>query len=223
VRRRDFLISVLFAANTASTQAQQRPKVYRLVVVDPLNPVTDLTGDGELPYYRGFFERLRQSRFAEGRNLEISRYSGEGHFERFGDVVTEAINLKPDAIFLVSTRLLLVFKRATTTIPVVGIMVDPVRYGLAASLARPGGNITGVVHNPGSELYSKRFQLLKETVPSVAKLGFLISQAFMESIQRRTGVAQIKEAATRAGITGARKSIEPHSRAWLAKAWTGLS
>jgi putative tryptophan/tyrosine transport system substrate-binding protein len=200
VRRRDFLIGVLLAANTASTQAQQRPKVYRLVVVDPLNPVTDLTGDGELPYYRGFFERLRQSGFAEGGNLEISRYSGEGHFERLGDVVTEAINLKPDAIFLVSTRLLLVFKRATTTIPVIGIMVDPVRYGLAASLARPGGNITGVVHNPGAELYSKRFQLLKEAVPSVAKLGFLISRAFIESIQKRSGVAQIKEAATRAGI-----------------------
>lgn len=67
MRRRDFLIGVLLAAYTASTQAQQRPKVYRLVVVDPLNPVTDLTGDGELPYYRGFFERLRQIGFAEGR------------------------------------------------------------------------------------------------------------------------------------------------------------
>ena len=62
MRRRDFLIGVLLAANTASTQAQQRPKVYRLVVVDPLNPVTELTGDGELPYYRGFFKR-RKARY----------------------------------------------------------------------------------------------------------------------------------------------------------------
>ena len=74
MRRRDFLIGVLLAANTASTQAQQRPKVYRLVVVDPLNPVTDLTGDGELPYYRGFLSYLN-TRISENAPNSLCRSS----------------------------------------------------------------------------------------------------------------------------------------------------
>ncbi len=200
MRRRDFLIGLLLATNTTTTQAQQRAKVYGLAVVDPINPVTELMEDAELPYYRGFFERLRQLGFEEGRNLEISRYSGEGHFERFGDIVTEVVSLKPDVIFLVSTRLLLALRRATTSIPIVAIMADPVRYGLAANLARPGGNITGVAHNPGFDLYNKRFQLLKEAVPNVSKIAFLGSQAFIESTETRSGVAERKEAARRAGI-----------------------
>jgi putative tryptophan/tyrosine transport system substrate-binding protein len=171
VRRRDFLIGLFLAAKTEGMQAQQKPKVYRLAVVDPISPVTDFAEDGELPYYRGFFDRLRQIGFVEGRNLETYRYSGEGHFERFGEVVTEVVNLMPDVIFLVSTRLLLALKAATTSLPVVAIMVNPVRYGFAKSLVRPGRNITGVAHNPGSDLYKKRFQLLKEAVPNVPRLA----------------------------------------------------
>jgi putative tryptophan/tyrosine transport system substrate-binding protein len=200
VRRRDFLIGLLLAAKSAGTQAQQKPKVYRLAVVDPISPVTDFAEDGELPYYRGFFDRLRQIGFVEGQNLEIYRYSGEGRFERFGDVITEVVNLMPDVIFLVSTRLLLALKAATTSIPIVAIMVNPFRYGLAGSLARPGRNITGVAHNPGPDLYKKRFQLLKEAVPNVSKVGVLASQAFIKSAERRSDVAKEKAAARRAGI-----------------------
>jgi putative tryptophan/tyrosine transport system substrate-binding protein len=81
--------------------------------------------------------------FAEGRNLEVKRYSGEGHSEHFDQMVTEVINLRPDVIVVTSTRLLFTFKQATTTIPLVGVMADPVRIGLVASMSRPGGNITG--------------------------------------------------------------------------------
>ncbi len=196
MRRRDFLLGLLVTANTASAHAQQKPKVYRIAVVDSISPVADFAEDGELPYYRGFYDRLRQNGFIEGQNLEIYRYSGEGYFEHFGDVVTEAILLMPDAIFLVGNRLLLALKGATTSIPIVAIMVDPVRYGLAVSLARPGRNITGVAHDPGPDLYKKRFQLLKVAVPNVSKVGILASQAFIE----RTGVAKRKATARRAGI-----------------------
>jgi hypothetical protein len=74
-----------------------------LAIVDTINPVIELTEAAELPYYRGFFERLRQLGFAEGQNLEIKRYSGEGQSEPFGDMVSEVVNLKPDAIFVTST------------------------------------------------------------------------------------------------------------------------
>ena len=128
MKRRAFLIGLLLTITTASARAEQKAKFYRLAVVDPTNPIIELTEDGELPYYRGFFERLRQLGFAEGQNLQIKQFSGEGQSERFGDMVAEVINLKPDAVFVTSTRLLSTFKRATTTIPLVGLMGDPVRF-----------------------------------------------------------------------------------------------
>src|SRR3974390_2827163 len=122
MKRRDFLTGLLLAVTTGtSTQAQQKAKVYRLAIMDPASPITDVTA-----IYRGFFERLQQLGFAEGRNLEIKGYFGERPSERFGDMILEAISLKPDVIFVTSTRLLLKFKVATTTIPLVGLMGDPV-------------------------------------------------------------------------------------------------
>jgi hypothetical protein len=112
MKRRELLVGLLVTATTASAQAQQKGKVYRLAVVDPINPVTDITEVGELPYYRGFFEGLRELGFAEGRNLEIKRYSGEGHSERYGDMVREVVNSRPDMIFVFSTRLLIMLKEA---------------------------------------------------------------------------------------------------------------
>ena len=133
----------------------------------------------------------------EGQNLQITRYSGEGQSERFDDMVTDVVNLKPDAIFVTSTRLLFMLKRATTTIPMVGLMGDPIRYGLVASMARPGGNIAGVSVDPGMEFYDKRYELLKEAVPKAAKLGILVSRFFME---KTADGGATREAAGRAGI-----------------------
>jgi putative ABC transport system substrate-binding protein len=205
MRRRDFVVGLLLTGTTVSARAQRRAKVYRLAIVDTVNPVIELTEAGELPYYRGFFERLRQLGFAEGQNLQIKRYSGEGQSERFDDMVSEVVNLKPDAIFVTSTRLLFMLKGATTTIPLVGLMGDPIRFGLTASMARPGGNITGVSVDPGMEFYDKRYQLLKEAVPKVAKLGILISRVFLE--KTADGVA-MREAARRAGIEFILPTIE---------------
>jgi len=139
-----------------------------------MTEIIELTDDGELPYYRGFFERLRQLGFAEGQNLEIKRYSGEGRPERFGDMVSEVINHKPDAIFVTSARLLSMLKGATTTIPLVGLMGDPVRFGLVASMARPGGNITGFWWDDEG-LTGKRFELLKEVVPGTTRVGIILN------------------------------------------------
>jgi putative tryptophan/tyrosine transport system substrate-binding protein len=197
MKRRDFLVGLALTAATANVQAQQRGKNYRLVVVDPINPVADLTEAGGLPYYRGFFERLRQLGFAAGENLDVKRFSGEGNPERFANMVSEVVNLKPDLIFVFSTRLLMMFKRTTTTIPVVSVMADPVRFGLVASLARPGGNITGVAHDAGVEFYRKRYQLFKEMVPRTSKLGVLVSRPFVE---KTFGGAMVTEASRTAGI-----------------------
>ena len=68
MRRRDFVVGLLLTGTTVSARAQRRAKLYRLAVVDTVNPVIELTEAGELPYYRGFFERLRQLGFAEGQH-----------------------------------------------------------------------------------------------------------------------------------------------------------
>jgi putative ABC transport system substrate-binding protein len=128
----------------------------------------------------------------EGQNLEVKRYSGEGHSERFDGLVREAIKVKPGVIFVPSTRLLFMFKEATTTIPVVSVMADPVRVGLVASMARPGGNITGVAIDQGVDLFDKRFELLKQAVPRISKLGLLISRPWLEKTTHGAKVPSIE-------------------------------
>jgi putative ABC transport system substrate-binding protein len=135
MKRRDFLTRVLLTVTATSTQAQQKAKVYRLAVVNPIDPVSDISESGP-PYYRAFFEQLRKLGFVEERNLEVKRYSGEGHSERFDEMVAVTINLRPDVIVVTSTRLLFTFKQATTTIPLVGVMGQFVLVLLQACRAR---------------------------------------------------------------------------------------
>ena len=210
MKRRDFLTGLLFTITTiASTQAQQKAKVHRLAVVHPVDPVSELSEAGSPPM-RAFFERLRQLGFAEGQNLEVKRYSGEGHSERFDGMVREVVSVKPDVIFVPSTRLLLMFKEATATIPVVSAMADPVRVGLVASMARPGGNITGVAIDQGVDALEKRIELLKEAAPSISKLGILVSRPWWE---RMTRGAKAGEAAKGPSI----ETMSPFEFALLAR------
>ena len=108
--------------------------------------------------------------------MVVTRYSGEGQEERFPELCREIVRTKPDVIVTASTRLVLSFKAATDTIPVVGAMGDPVPVGIVANIARPGGNITGVSSVAGPEIWGKRLQVLRETVPTASKVGFLGSR-----------------------------------------------
>ena len=108
------------------------------------------------PYYRAFFEELSRLGYVEGQNLGVERYSGEGQPERYAELVRDVVNTHPDLILAVGARLSLDFKMATTTIPIVTIIIDPIAMGLVASIARPGGNITGVTIAAGLELIGKR-------------------------------------------------------------------
>jgi putative ABC transport system substrate-binding protein len=99
-------------------------------------------------------------------------------------MVKEVVKLKPDVVFVPSTRLLFMFKEATATIPLVSLMADPIRTGLVTDMARPGGNITGVAIDQGVDLFDKRFELLKQAVPRISKLGVLVSQLHVQKIMR---------------------------------------
>ena len=149
------------------------------------------------PRYRAFFEELSRLGYVEGQNLGVERYSGEGQPERYAELARDVVNTHPDLILAVGARLSLDFKMATTTIPIVTVIIDPIAMGLVASIARPGGNITGVTIAAGLELIGKRMELLVEAMPKLSTVGYLVSRPYWEDPRG----AAAREAAKRAGIS----------------------
>ena len=119
-----------------SAISQTSGRVYRMFIIAAAGPVSILTETGNLS---AFFPELRRLGYVEGQNLTVERRSGGEHPERLPELVREVIALKPDIIYTTSGRVLLHIKAATTTVPAVGYISDPVGSGLAASLARLGG------------------------------------------------------------------------------------
>jgi putative ABC transport system substrate-binding protein len=173
MRRREFIAGLLLAGTMQRVQAQQPAKVYRIAVVSPAVPVAEMTETSPLRAYRALFTELRRLGYVEGHNLVVERYSGEGRTEHYAELARQVVRLKPDLIQATSIVMVQHFKAATATIPIVGLTGYPVEAGLVASLARPGGNITGVSVDAGIEIWSKRIEYLKETVPSASRVGFL--------------------------------------------------
>ena len=162
MRRRDFLAGLLLTATMPHAQAQQAGKVYRIAVVHPSNPVTEMNEAGAHPYYRAFFSELRRLGYVEGHNLVVERRSGESRTERYPELAREVVALKPDLIFTAGPYLSRNLKAATSSIPIVTLVGDPVVLGLADGLARPGGNVTGVNSDTGVETHQKYVKLLND-------------------------------------------------------------
>ena len=172
MRRRDFIGGLMIAAAMGRAQAQQAGRVYRIAFAHPTVPVADQNqaskGSLVIP---AVFEELTRLGYVEGRNLLIERYSGEGRAAHYPDLARQIVSRNPDLIIAFSFFVLDV-KAATSTIPIVGVFGNPVEFGIVPSLARPGGNITGVSISVGWwDLVAKRVQLLKEAVPQITRLG----------------------------------------------------
>ena len=168
----------------------------RIAFVHPAGEVSAISASG-MPFYRAFFEELSRLGYVEGQNLGVERYSGEGRTERYAELARDVVNTHPDLILAVGARLSLDFKMATTTIPIVTLIIDPIALGLVASIARPGGNITGVTIAGGLEIIGKRMGLLGEAMPKLSTVGYLASRPYWED----TRGAAAREAAKRAGIS----------------------
>jgi putative tryptophan/tyrosine transport system substrate-binding protein len=197
MRRRTFLAGAVIMATTRYSLAQQLAKVYRIAIVHPSSSVVEMSETGGNPYYQALFGELRRLGYVEGQNLTIDRYSGEGRAERYAQLARDVVRQNPDLIITNTSYMLRHFKAATSTIPVVGITADPVAFGLVASLARPGGNITGVSIDAGLEILGKRLQLLREAIPTASRVGFLAPRLVWEG----TGEGRImREVAQRNGI-----------------------
>jgi putative ABC transport system substrate-binding protein len=177
MERRAFLAgaAALLVAPLAA-DAQQAGKVYRIVGLwtTPSPQIEDVLWQG-----------LRELGWVEGQNFIFERRYSEGRNERHAAHAAELLRLQPDLIIATGTPATLAAKEATTTIPVVFVVVaDPVGAGLVRSLARPGGNITGIAAT-GPELLGKHVDLLKEAIPSLSRVGVLINSPFSFHVAAR--------------------------------------
>jgi putative tryptophan/tyrosine transport system substrate-binding protein len=162
-----FALSAMLFALGGSANAQQAAGIHRIGILIPTSG-SFLSARDE-----AFRQRLRQLGYVEGKNIVIEYRYAEGKSERLPDLAAELVGLKVDVIVTVSPSATLAAKKASGTIPIVFAAAnDPVGTGLVSSLARPGGNITGLsLMVP--DLDGKRLELLKEAFPSVARVAFL--------------------------------------------------
>jgi putative ABC transport system substrate-binding protein len=157
----------------SSADAQQPKKVPRIGYLSASDPAIASTSS------EGIRLALRERGYIEGQNIAFEYRYAEGQIDRFPELAAELVRLKVDIILVAGgNRLILAVKNATKTIPIVmiGAGADPVVAGLVDSLARPGGNVTGVT-NLARELGGKRLELLKEAVPKVARVAALYNPA----------------------------------------------
>jgi putative ABC transport system substrate-binding protein len=140
-----------------------------------------LTNDSvpvDLPRRNAFRQGLRDLGYVEGQNIVIEYRIGEGHIEKLPELAQELVHLKVDAIFAFTATAAQAAKNATREIPIVmGASGDFVALGFVASLAQPGGNITGLTTNTGPEIFGKQLELLRETVPKVTRIAVLSNPA----------------------------------------------
>ena len=153
MKRREFItfFASMALACPLTVRAQLPGKVYRVGLILTTSPVAEMVGlDPVHSHVRAFVHKLRDLGYVEGRNLILERRSAEGTFERFGEILAEVVQLKPDVIVTVSDVMTQEAKRATQTVPIVmAVSFDPVGTGNVASLARPGSSVTGVTLQVG--------------------------------------------------------------------------
>jgi putative ABC transport system substrate-binding protein len=168
LRRREFTVGLLLASVTP-VQAQERAKQHRIAIVIASGPASRVD-DPTSRYWQAFWAELHRLGDVEGENLIVERYSAEGRPGAYADLARDVVSRNPDAIIAISGPMTQAVSTATGTIPIVASGLIP---ELLPSLARPGGNITGITVNVGSEINGKRLQILTDAVPSAAKVAVL--------------------------------------------------
>jgi len=173
MRRREFLagaISIVAGASRAS--AQPAGASQRLAIFSPAEPSALMQEMSDNRYYRALFAELRRLGHVEGQNLTVEKYGSEQNRSGLAALAAEIIRSNPDVVYIVGPGAP-IFKEANAKLPVVAMTGDPIAQGLAQSLARPGGNITGVSVDTGPSIYGKRISLLREMFPAMSKLALL--------------------------------------------------
>jgi putative ABC transport system substrate-binding protein len=163
MRRREFI--TLVGGAVAAWPLTAFGKAQRIAIVVPSVLVTVITETADDPRFQALLKEFRRLGYVEGQNLFIERYSGEGRAARYADLAREVLSRNADVLVSFTNNLTLDFKAATTTLPIVGVFAMPVEAGIVATLAHPGGNITGASVDVGGDQWAKRLQLLRQVVP----------------------------------------------------------
>jgi ABC-type uncharacterized transport system substrate-binding protein len=185
-------VGALLLALGWCADAQESKKIPRVGVLVAGHPPTR-------PSLEGFRQGLRDLGYVEGKNIHLELRWDEGNADRWAELAGELVRLKVDVILAGHGAAALGAKQATTTIPIVigAVGGDPVAAGLVTSLARPGGNITGLAFY-GSELSPKRLELIKETLPRLSRAA-MIWHPFALNLE--VGLKEIKVTAQSLGLT----------------------
>jgi putative tryptophan/tyrosine transport system substrate-binding protein len=182
MRRREFIAGLGSAATwPLAVRAQQPDRMSRLAIITPTAPVAEITEISHLPGYRVLFSELRKLGYVERRNLIVERYSAQGRPERYPDLAQEVVRTRPDVILALTNPLVSGLQAATDTIPIVGLVSDPVQFGNVTSIARPDRNFTAISVNVGLEIWGKRLQILQEAVPTASRVGYLGSRILWDT------------------------------------------
>ncbi|AMN42145.1 ABC transporter substrate-binding protein [Rhodoplanes sp. Z2-YC6860] len=207
MKRREFIALIGGMASAWPLAARgQQSKVNRIAWVHPSAPLDNLRSSTDVRAYRAFQDELRQLGHIEGTNLTIERYSGAGRLDLYDTLARTVVRSRPSLVFTSGVEMARGLKAATTRIPIVAILNDPVAAGLIDSLAHPGGNITGAAVDAGIEIWTKRLGLLREAVPHATRVGLLSSPGYWE-ITGRAGEA-LRAAAPLLGLSVVSCSVD---------------
>lgn len=182
MRRRNFIAGGISLAATTRLLGQPLAKSRRLAIFS-LSESEALMNEGSVNrYYRVLLSELRRLGHVVGENLTVERFGRERNTSGAAAVVSDVVRSQPDVVYVVGSGALL-FKRETSTIPIVALSGDPIASGLIQNLTRPGGNITGVSVDTGPSLQGKRIALLREVFPALSKLAYLTLRPQWDAIQ----------------------------------------
>ena len=195
MKRRAFigLIGGAAASVPLATRAQQPAgRVYRV------GYISIASREQQLHHFKAFEEGLRSLGYRVGENVVIEYRSANGEMEALPALVADLVRLGVDVIVTGANASTVAATKVTTTIPIVTTnSADPIGTGLIASLARPGGNVTGLSVDTGNEIHTKRLELLKDTLPNLSRVGILWNPDFTPN---RSRLASMREAARALGL-----------------------
>jgi len=175
---------------TARAEVQSAAKMYRVGFL------LGATGESVASLFHALQDRLRELGYIEGRNVVFVQRYADGRMERLPDLAAELVRLRVDVIVTGTNLHVAAVRHATETMPIVMVFTaDPVGAGFVASLARPGGNVTGLTADASPDLWGKYLSLLKEVVPRLSRVGVL------GQVASQVGFAELEAASQNLGVT----------------------
>ena len=195
------VVMLLVAALAAPLAAEAQPagRIPRIGFLGP-GPVSDWSEARD-----AFRQGLRALGYIDGRNITIEWRFTDSGYDRLPEKAAELVQLNPDVIVTVTTPAARAAKSATKTVPIVmSGVASPVELGLVASMARPGGNATGITNTPGLSMIQKQLQLLKEAAPKIARIAVLMTASEPEL----TYFGALRDAGRVLGITAVSVTVD---------------